>query len=384
MHYFDWTATSPTGQKALEVYSDIATRYIGNPSSTHPLGTEARSLLEKERAKVASMLGTAAGNIYFTSGGTESNSIILSSLLNSPAPGEIITTAIEHAAVLEYRRILEAAGWKFTALRCPGGYLSQDALMEALNEKVRMVAVMKVNNVTGTVQDTAALVKVVRDYSRKTGRPIHFHCDAVQALGKIPFFPEKEDIDSASFSAHKFCGPRGVGILYNRSRSLQSLSRGGGQEKGLRPGTENLAGICAMGAQMEEALKNQTTLYDRILAFRTKIEDTATGSGYTLISPSCSSGLDFSPYIINICAKPTPSEVFLRVMADKGFCLSSGSACSSNSKGKAESVLTAMNCDPASRMSSIRISMGSGTTEDEVDELCTALKEAARQLGIKA
>ncbi len=383
MHYFDWTATSPMGQKALEIYSDTATRYIGNPSSTHPLGAEAKARLEAERESVAAMLGVRASGIYFTGGGTEGNSIILSSLLNSPSPGEIITTAIEHSAILEWKKTLEGAGWKFTALRCPGGYLSPDALREALNEKVRMVAVMKVNNVTGTVLDTAALVKVVREYSRTSGRPIHFHCDGVQALGKVPFFPAAEDIDSASFSAHKFCGPRGVGILYNRNKAISALSRGGGQEKGLRPGTENLPGICAMDAQLHVALENREALFSRILALRTKIEKAATDNGYTLISPSCNSGLDFSPFIINICAKPVPSEVFLRVMADKGFCLSSGSACSSNSRGKAESVLTAMNVDPASRMSSIRISMGSGTTEEETDALCTALADAAKQLGIK-
>ena len=243
---------------------------------------------------------------------------------------------------------------------------------------------MKVNNVTGTVLDTASLVKVVRDYEKTIGRRIHIHCDAVQALGKIPFFPEKEDFDSASFSAHKFCGPRGVGILYNRSKSVLALSRGGGQEKGLRPGTENLAGICAMNAELARSLTDLKSRYDEILAFRTKIEETVLSAGYSLISPSSKSGLEFSPYIINICAKPIPSEVFLRVMADKGFCLSSGSACSSNSKGKAESVLTAMNIDPASRMSSIRISMGSGTTAEEVQELCKALGDAASELGIKA
>ena len=383
MHYFDWTATSPMGQKALEIYSDTATRYIGNPSSTHPLGVEAKARLEAERESVAAMLGVRSGEIFFTGGGTEGNSIILSSLLNSPSPGEIITTGIEHAAILEWKKTLESAGWKFTTLRCPGGYLSPDALREALNDKVRMVAVMKVNNVTGTVLDTTALVKVVRDFEKIAGRHIHFHCDGVQALGKIPFFPAAEDIDSASFSAHKFCGPRGVGILYNRNKAISALSRGGGQEKGLRPGTENLPGICAMGAQLHVALEDQEALFDRILAFRTKIENAALDSGYTLISPSCNSGKDFSPFIINICAKPAPSEVFLRVMADKGFCLSSGSACSSNSRGKAESVLTAMNVDPASRMSSIRISMGSGTTQEATDELCTALADAAKQLGIK-
>lgn len=382
MHYFDWTATSPMGQKAIEVYTDTAARYIGNPSSTHPFGVEAKMRLEAERASVASMLGVQVPEIFFTGGGTESNSIVLSSLLNSPSPGEIITTAIEHSAILEWRRTLESAGWKFTALRCPGGYLDPSALREVLNDRVRMVTFMKVNNVTGTVLDTASLVRVVRDYEKTAGRRIHIHCDAVQALGKIPFFPSKEDVDSASFSAHKFCGPRGVGILYNRNKAVLALSRGGGQEKGLRPGTENLAGICAMGAELGIALSDLKDEYDRILAFRTKIEDTVTGAGYSLISPSYRSNLAFSPYIMNICAKPIPSEVFLRVMADKGFCLSSGSACSSNSKGKAESVLTAMNIDPASRMSSIRISMGRGTSESEVDTLCEALASAAKELGI--
>ena len=382
MHYFDWTATSPMGQKAIEAYTDTAARYIGNPSSTHPLGVQAKTRLEAERASVASLLGVRASEIYFTSGGTESNSIVLSSLLNSPSPGEIITTAIEHSAILEWRKTLECAGWKFTTLRCPGGYLDPVALREALNDKVRMVAFMKVNNVTGTVLDTAGLISVVRDFEKTIGRRIHIHCDAVQALGKIPFNPAEEDIDSASFSAHKFCGPRGVGILYNRNKAVLALSRGGGQEKGLRPGTENLAGICAMCAELSIALADLKAEYDRILAFRAKIEDAVTGAGYTLISPSCRSNLEFSPYIINICAKPIPSEVFLRIMADKGFCLSSGSACSSNSKGKAESVLTAMNIDPASRMSSIRISMGRGTTESEVEDLCAALVTAAKELGI--
>ena len=154
-----------------------------------------------------------------------------------------------------------------------------------------MVAFMKVNNVTGTVLDTVSLVKVVRDYEKTIGRRIHIHCDAVQALGKIPFHPAEEDLDSASFSAHKFCGPRGVGILYNRSKSLQALSRGGGQEKGLRPGTENLAGICAMGAELSISMALLQSEYDRILAFRTKIEDAVTQAGYTLISPSYRSGL---------------------------------------------------------------------------------------------
>ena len=383
MHYFDWTATSPMGQKALEVYSDITVKYIGNPSSTHPLGVLAKERLEAERSSIAAMLGTRTEYIYFTSGGTEADSIVLSSLLNSPSPGEIITTGIEHAAILEWKNALESHGWKFTALRCPKGYLDPDALKEALNEKVRMVAVMKVNNVAGTILDTKSVVKIVRDYEKKNGRKIHIHCDAVQALGKISFSPEAEDLDSAAFSAHKFCGPRGVGILYNRNKAIASLSRAGGQEKGLRGGTENLAGICAMGAQLKEILPNLEANYSKVLAYRGKIQESALKAGYTLISPSNDSELEFSPYIINICVKPIPSEVFLRVMADKGFCLSSGSACSSNSRGKAESVLAAMNIDSKDRMSSIRISLSYLNTDEEVDLLCKALCEASSELGIR-
>ena len=383
MHYFDWTATSPMGQKALEVYSDIATKYIGNPSSTHPLGVQAKERLEAERSSIAAMLGTKPEYIYFTSGGTEADSIVLSSLLNSPSPGEIITTGIEHAAILEWKNALESHGWKFTALRCPRGYLDPETLRQALNEKVRMVAVMKVNNVAGTILDTKAVVRIVRDYEKTIGRKIHIHCDAVQALGKIPFSPEDEDLDSAAFSAHKFCGPRGVGILYNRNKSIASLSRAGGQEKGLRGGTENLAGICAMGAQLKETLQNLDNNYSKVLAYRSKIQEAAIAAGYTLISPSNDSGLEFSPYIINICVKPIPSEVFLRVMSDKGFCLSSGSACSSNSRGKAESVLAAMNIDSRDRMSSIRISLSYLNTDEEVDLLCNVLVEASKELGIR-
>lgn len=379
MHYFDWTATSPISKASLDAYCSSALRFVGNPSSTHPLGLEAKAELDNQRKAIASLLKVDSKHLYFTSGGTEADSIVLSSVLNSPSKGEIIATGIEHSAVLEYKRILELSGWKFTTLSCPQGYLNPEKLRSALNEKVRMVLIMKVNNVTGTVQDTKALVKVVRDYSKSIGRAIHIHCDAVQALGKIPFYPEQEDFDSAAFSAHKFCGPRGIGMLYCRNKAISSLSRGGGQEAGLRPGTENLAAICAMRVALENALCNLESEYAKVLGFRAEVEKTALDCGYKLLSPSSTSGLEFSPYIINISAKPIPSEVFLRVMADKGFCLSAGSACSSNSRGKAESVLSAMNIDSSDRMSSIRISFGKDNTMDQVKELCEALRQVRQE-----
>ena len=381
MYYFDWTATTPMSESAIEEYSSCARKYIGNPSSTHGLGFEAAQRLIEEHKKTAAMLGTTASNIYFTSGGTESDSIVISSLLKSPSPGEIISTGIEHSAVLEWKKTLEAAGWKFTVLQCPGGYLNPETLEKALNDKVRMVCVMKVNNVTGTIQDTKTLASIIRNKEKEFGRHIHFHCDAVQALGKIPFNLSEEDIDSAAFSAHKFKGPRGVGILYNRNKAITALSRGGGQENGLRPGTENLAGICAMNKALAEALDSLEENHQKILVFRNKIEILSSELGIKLLSPSSYNESAFSPYIISISVKPIPSEVFLRVMSDKGFCLSAGSACSSNTKGKAEGVLAAMNVDPMDRRSSIRISFGANTTDEEVDLLCNAIKDTYKELG---
>ncbi len=380
MHYFDWTATSPMSQNAIDEYVRCALDFPANPSSVHPLGVNASLHLKEEREKIASLIGSKAQNVFFTSGGTESNSIILASLLKSPTPGEIITTSIEHSAVLEWRKTLEAYGWKFTTLPCPKGYLSLETLNGALNEKVRMVCIMKVNNVTGTIQDTRSISRLIREKSIKYGRYIHFHCDAVQALGKIPFRLDEEDIDSAAFSAHKFNGPRGVGILYNRNNSITALSRGGGQEFGLRPGTENLAGISSMRRALSDTLDLLDVKYDQILDFRCKIEACANKIGLKMLSPESNSNKALSPYIICLSVNPVPSEVFIRVMSDKGFCLSAGSACSSNSKGKAESVLAGMNVEPVDRMSSIRISLGSATTEEEVGLLCKTLEETYKEL----
>ena len=317
MHYFDWTATTPMSESAIEEYSSCARKYIGNPSSTHPLGSQAAARLREERQKTASLLGTKANNIYFTSGGTESDNIVLASLLKSPVAGEVITTGIEHSAILEWRKTLESAGWKFTVLQCPGGYLQPDVLSAALNNQVRMVCIMKVNNVTGTVQDTKALAKIIRAKEKEYGRHIHFHCDAVQALGKIPFNLAEEDFDSAAFSAHKFKGPRGVGILYNKNASITALSRGGGQERGLRPGTENLPGICAMNKALEEAQAALEDNFSRLLQFRGRVEEVARNIGTKTLSPTGMEDKAFSPYILCLSVKPVPSEVFIRVMSDK-------------------------------------------------------------------
>lgn len=380
MLYFDWTSTSPVSSEALKEYCKTSENYYGNPSSTHKAGLEAKAKLEECRRRFASVLKVQPANLYFTSGGTEADSIVIQSLLNNPSPGEVLFTAVEHAAVLENKAILEKHGWKVTLLGCPDGYLSLDALKKALNPSVRMVCIMKVNNVTGTIMDTKEAVKIIRDYSAQIGKYIHIHCDAVQALGKIQFYPSEEGFDSAAFSSHKFSGPRGVGALWCTRTAVQSLSKAGGQESGLRGGTENLPAIAAMTVALENCIADLHCHYDYVVSLRKKVESCATELGFKLLSPASDSGKEFSPYILALSVRPIPSEVFLRVMSDKGFCLSAGSACSANTRGKAEQVLQAMGIRPEDRMSAIRISLSYLNTEEEVEMLCSALKETYKEL----
>lgn len=379
MHYFDWTSTSPVSENALDEYIRVSTQYPGNPSSTHPMGVKASGFLEDCRKRIASLLCVKPSELYFTSGGTESDNIILQSLLNIPSPGEIITTGIEHAAVLENRAVLEEHGWKFTVLNCPGGYLEIQTLAKALNPRVKMVCIMAVNNVTGTIQDLKALTSVIRDYEKQTGKKIHVHSDAVQALGKIEFRPADYDIDSAAFSAHKFCGPRGTGLLWCRNTAIRALSKGGSQEHGMRGGTENVPAIGAMTRALEDALLSLNDNYSKVCSYRAQVEDAVMDSGYTLLSHSSESNLNCSPYILTISVEILPSEVFLRIMADRGFCLSAGSACSANSRGKAERVLQAMGFTPKQRMSAVRISLSALNTQEEVDLLCKTLREVSKE-----
>lgn len=377
MYYFDWTATTPASETALEEYYNVSKTLFGNPSSNHPLGFEAKDKLESCRNTVAKILHAKPSDMYFTSGGTESNSIILNALLKYPNPGEIITTAIEHSAVLEHKSTLEALGWKFTTLPCPNGYLNPQTLKSALNDKVRMVCIMAVNNVVGSVQDLKSCISVIRDFSKTTGRKIHIHSDAVQAVGKIDFNLSELDLDSAAVSAHKFYGPRGVGILYNRNNSLQSLSKGGGQEAGLRPGTENLPAVAAMTSALEDITEHLEENFKTVTSYHDTVLRACLEYGYSILSPQTG---NYSPYILTVGLKTAPAEVFLRILADKGFCLSAGSACSSQTRSKTEGVLAAMNISPELRRGAIRISFSSKNTEEDVSMLVQALKEAREEL----
>ncbi|HKL59954.1 MAG TPA: cysteine desulfurase family protein [Sphaerochaeta sp.] len=374
IHYFDNAATTPMNEQAIQTYASVARTYFGNPSALHQEGIKAKELLEELRETSARLLDVPSNSIFFTSGGTESNAIVLNHLLWKPQKAEIILTNIEHPSIKEYGTFFRQLGWKVIYLDAPKGFVSPIDLAKALTDKTRLVCCLLVNNVTGSIQDIQSLVSVVREKEASTGRKIHFHTDAVQALGKIPFSLTTLGVDSASFSAHKIHGPRGVGILYNSNTGVTALNRAGEQEKGLRGGTENLSGIAAMVSAMEDVFAKQDSNLVQVKTINALLRDKL--SFLPILSPPklC------SPYILTVSVKPWPSEVFTRLLYAKGFCVSSGSACSNNSKQKSQGVLIAMQVHPQDVKCSLRLSFSGDTTIEEAELLSQAIETTYREL----
>jgi cysteine desulfurase len=361
-YYLDNASTTKINESVLKAYNHTATSYFGNPSANYTLAYNAKNKLEKTRSDIAEILEVNTPNIYFTSGGSESNAIILSSLLWNNSPGEIIMSKIEHASSLEFIKILKEKGWIIKTLNAPDGFIDPKDLENNMSERTRMVCIMLVNNVIGSIQNIKELVKVVRNKENIYKRKIHFHTDAVQALTKIPFDLNKLDVDSAAFSSHKFHGPRGIGILYNKQGQLQPLSKAGGQENSLRGGTENLPAIVAMATALKEqvtTISKKPLSYDKIIELNNYLRE-------NLHPPLLSPKTNCSPFILSFTVAPFPAEVFTRMLSDKGIYVSSGSACSNNAKAKGESILKAMKFDNEKAKGSIRLSLCDKTSMDEI------------------
>jgi cysteine desulfurase len=377
-HYFDWAATAipdafPGGTAGGAAG---AVPVFGNPSSLHIEGREARDRLEEARSRCAAALGVAPQTIYFTSGGTESNAIVLYSYLLNKSAGPLLASAAEHASVRENLRALEGLGK--TAARIPvdaSGRVSPALLTQSLEKYpgARFAAIMAVNNETGAVMDLAALSGILRN---RGGAPVHLHCDLVQAAGKIPLDISNWDLDSASLSAHKLGGPRGIGILYLR-RPLKALYAGGGQEGGVRPGSENTFGALALAACLEnhavpEAVRREyekaARRWKKLIRALRSIE-----RGSLIPRDRPEEGNGFSPYILQAAFNDIPGEVMVRALDDLGFAVSTGSACSSASPERP--VLEAMGVDPKQRLEGIRISQGWSTTDGEIELLIRAIQE---------
>jgi len=380
MIYLDWAATTPPYNEAIEVMANTMKTYYGNPSSAHTPGIKAKNLLFDSRSKCARLLNCDPESIIFTSGGTESNNMVVYSLLKSREKGEIIVCGLEHPASTLPALNMGKLGAKIRQLN-PGedGLINRKKLKKMINEKTRMVLIMLLNNEIGVIQPLDELITIVREAEKEYGRLIHFHSDMVQAMGKIPVDLTRYDVDSASFSAHKFGGPRGIGMLYLK-KNREFLFLGGGQERGLRPGTENLASIASMAKALELSLsedhKKTKELMDLLIEGIKQIP-----SAELLPPQRVEKRENYCDFILSLSFPPVPGEVLARVMNEKGYAISTGSACSTNKKSKT-AALTVMGFDKRITFSSVRVSIGRDTTKEEIVSFLSALKITVNDLKI--
>lgn len=365
MIYFDNSATTKVHPEVLTTYTKVSEAIWGNPSSLHKMGENAYNLLEQSRAQIAELLGCQKEEIFFTSGGTEGdNWAIKGTALEKGIYGKhLITTQVEHPAVLNSVKQLEKLGFEVTYLPVDeNGRVSVEELKQALRKDTILVSVMAVNNEVGTIQPIKEIAQVLADHPK-----VHFHVDAVQAVGKgLTDLIMDERVDLVTFSGHKFHAPRGVGFLYKKSgRKLAPLLSGGGQEKNLRSSTENLPAIAAMAKALRLLLENETKNVAHEQAIRQKIfEHLQAFDKVTLFSQ-----LDdkFAPHILCFAIAGVRGETIVHAFEDQGVFISTTSACSSK-KGQVSSTLHAMKVDDKIATSAVRVSLDENNTLSEADK----------------
>ena len=385
-HYFDWAASAPfvSCPQVGENPSFGKDAFLGNPSSLHSEGRAAKLALEDARSRCAAVLNVPPETLYFTSGGTESNSIALFSTLLKKGQGRIISSKTEHSSIREGVETLEKMGRPIGAIDVDSTGRVTPALLEKALAKygdVRFAAIMAVNNETGAVTDTASLRDVIRKHTEAGSPPVHFHCDLVQAAGKIPLDIQNWEIDSASISGHKIGAPRGIGLLYLRNKT-DIFYTGGGQERGVRGGTENTQGAAALAACIEKYASPEAvrTEYDRANTRWKKLISSLCAMGRCTIIPQerVENEDDFSPYILQAAFRGIPGEVMVRALDDLGFAVSTGSACAASSPERP--VLLAMGLEESLRIEGIRVSQGWSTTDEDIDLLLDAIAEVLKFL----
>lgn len=364
MIYFDNSATTQVDKTVLETYQKVSNQIWGNPSSLHNMGETAFNLLEQSRKQIGDLLNVQPHEIFFTSGGTEGdNWVIKGTAIEKRAYGKhLITTTVEHPAVQNTMAQLEQLGFDVTYLPVDDeGRISIQDLKDAIRPDTILVSIMAVNNEIGTVQPLTEVAEVLKDYPK-----IHFHVDAVQGIGKgIQSAIMNDRVDFVTFSGHKFHAPRGVGFIYARQgRRIAPLMTGGGQEKNLRSGTENLPAIAAMAkalrllltdekqkvahqAQVKQAIYGHVTSFDKVVAFS-----------------KCDAG--FAPHILCFAIKGVRGETIVHAFESHDIYISTTSACSSK-KQQASSTLTAMNVDQQISTSAVRVSLDSANTMEEAE-----------------
>ena len=371
--YFDYNATTPISEEVLEIFHGALRQGFGNASSIHHLGQSSKQSLETARRQVSALIGCTSKEIVFGSGGTEAdNHAILAASRRRERP-HIITSAIEHPAVLSTVAEIERRGGEATIVRVSStGVLDPEDIRRAMRPNTTLISIMHVNNEIGTVQPIAEIATIAREAG------VWFHSDGVQAAGRIPVSVNELGVDFYSISAHKMSGPKGVGALFARKGvDLGAMLFGGRHEAGRRAGTENTPGIVAMGAAAEIAGRKMSAEMKRIAALRNRLEQeildrvpdvTVNGKGALRV-----------PNTTNLCFEGIEGESLVIALDLKGFCVSSGSACSSGAVEPSH-VLLALGLSKQRAKSSVRFSLGAGNTTEQVDELVKAVADAASHL----
>ncbi len=367
MIYFDNSATTPPSQEVVSAVTDYMKNSFGNPSSRHALGLEAQKLVDASRISVSKALGVSSDEIYFTSGGTEADNIAVLGAANIKKGKRVVTTAVEHPAVLSAMDYLSQNGFNVVRINPhEDGSISVNDILSSVTPDTSLVSIMHVNNETGTI---FPIDKIGQAIKRIAPRAL-FHVDAVQSFGHIPFKPKAWGIDLASISSHKIHGPKGVGALYiKKGTALKPSVFGGGQEKNIRSGTENVGGIYGFGVaaslndldDMKKAQKIKDTLNNGLLGIEGAILNGSENS---------------SPYILNISFGDIRSEIMLNALSNEEIYVSSGSACASGSHKS--HVLLAMGVSKPD--SAIRFSLSKYNTLDEANVVIEKIKTIEKGL----
>lgn len=382
--YFDNSATTRISESALEKYIEVSRTVFGNPSSLHALGFAAEREITAAREAILRTLGSPQGTLVFTASGSEANNLALFGRLHAKERyrrgAKILTTAGEHASVSEVLRALGSEGVKVVEIPTAGGTLDTEVLEREMTPDVVLVTMMLVNNETGALYDLAAVSRLMKSKSPEAV----LHIDATQGYLKVPASPKALGADMMTLSSHKIEGPKGVGALYVSSdllkkRGLSPWILGGGQEGGLRSGTENVPGIAAFAVAALDGAGEFSVRAEKTEALRTyllrRLSDEPALAGIRPVLPA-----DHAPHILNLTLPKIKSETMLHYLSSEGICVSSGSACSSNGGGHLSSALIAFGRTAAEADTSIRVSFSYRNTEEEVDLLIAALTRGVAKL----
>jgi len=365
MLYFDNSATTPIDQDVQSLMSDLNQNIYGNPSSIHASGRNAKNTIEIARRQLANAINSEPSEIIFTGGGSEANNIVLWDMVHKKR-NHVITSSIEHPAILLVLRELEKLGVKHTIVPVDkNGLIDPDDIKKNIISDTGLISIMMANNEVGTIEPIQEIARIAQEHD------VLFHSDAIQVLGKLPIDVKKLQLDIMSFSAHKFYGPKGVGALYIKDGvSINPMIIGGSQEKNMRAGTENVSGIAGLGLAAEIASNFEKENFSHLLELENYFKELIIDKHNDITF----NGFDNNklPGLVNLTIPNIPSDLLLINLDNDGISISNGSACSSGTISPSP-VLKAMGLSDKSNLESVRISAGKYNTMDEVNKLVDSI-----------